>query len=94
MWIKLCEVAFYFSKDHHCFNYLNLMHKVSFQNGQNHDKYVAVSLKVPIKKHFEKMLHKHRLHKILYYRKYPNLVCILVEIISDLYYLVCILFER
>ena len=32
--------------------------------------------------------------KYFYYRKYPNLVCTQVEIISDPNYLVRILFER
>ena len=33
-------------------------------------------------------------YKYFYYRKYPNLVCTQVEIISDPNYLVRILFER
>ena len=34
MWIKFCEVAFYFRRDYYYFIYFNLMHLVSFQMGR------------------------------------------------------------
>ena len=34
MWTKFCEVAFYFRRDNHDFNYSNLMHLVPFQMGR------------------------------------------------------------
>ena len=45
MWIKFCEVAFYFKKGPQLFRLLQFNALSFFSNGQNQDEYVTVSPK-------------------------------------------------